>query len=317
MAKEKTVRGLSRHFIIPVGSQVVLLVTKTLDQSAADDSPARFKKPGSVAVVMKSPPHNDLPYLIQFSNGEEVLATFDELTLRRREIDQLLSETDFEMRDHIIYVCKVGSKAFGLSTDDSDDDIRGIYLPPANLHWSLYKLPEQIESIEEGDDEVYWELEKYIRLALKANPNILETMWTDLVIKADPIALQLRDIRDSFLSRHVYKTYSGYVISQFRRMKNQFEKTGKYKTKHAMHLIRLLYSGIGALETGKIIVDVAEHRDELMMIRNGELKFDEVRHRATELDQRFQVAFESTSLPEQPDFDVVDQFLIQARRSRV
>ena len=235
MTKEKTVRGLSRNFIIPVGSQVVLMVMKTLREPASKSSnkstneptskssnnstaeaerqtkndanaPAPFKKPGSVAVVMKAPPHNDQPYLIQFSTGEEVWATFDELALRRREIDQFLTEPQADMRDYIVYVCKVGSKAFGLSTEDSDDDIRGIYLPPADYHWSLFKLPEQIESIVDGEDEVYWELEKYVRLALKANPNILETMWTDLVIKADPIAIQLREIRESFLSRHVYKT---------------------------------------------------------------------------------------------------------------
>ena len=93
MSKEKTVRGLSRNFIIPVGSQVVLMVAKTVGESAEQsNAPAPFKKPGSVAVVMKSPPHNDQPYLIQFSTGEEIHASFDELALRRREIDQLLKK---------------------------------------------------------------------------------------------------------------------------------------------------------------------------------------------------------------------------------
>jgi hypothetical protein len=84
-----------------------------------------------------------------------------------------------------------------------------------------------------------------------------------------------------------------------------------------MHLIRLLHSGIVALETGEIGVDVGEHRDELLNIRDGGLVFDEVRQRALELDQQFQQAFERTTLPDQPDFDRVDDFLIQARRRMV
>jgi len=84
-----------------------------------------------------------------------------------------------------------------------------------------------------------------------------------------------------------------------------------------MHLIRLLYSGIAVLETGDIHVDVGEHRDELLEIRCGGLSFEEVKRRALELDQRFQEAFERTALPDQPDFDWVDRFLIAARRRMV
>ena len=124
-------------------------------------------------------------------------------------------------------------------------------------------------------------------------------------------------MRHSFLSKHVYKTYSGYVLSQFRRMANADKSTGAYKPKHAMHLIRLLYSGIHALRTGEILVDVGEHRDELLRIKGGSLSFEEVRTRALELDQVFQQAFATTSLPERPDYERVNRFLIRARRRMV
>jgi len=154
-------------------------------------------------------------------------------------------------------------------------------------------------------------------LALKANPNVLETLWTPLVLLADETAQGLRTIRQVFLSKHVYKTYSGYVLSQFRRMANAYKEKGTYKPKHAMHLIRLLHSGIAALQTGEIRIDVAEHRDELLRIRNGGMGFEEVKRRALELDEQFQQAFERTALPEQPDYAQVDAFLIRARRRMV
>ena len=146
-------------------------------------------------------------------------------------------------------------------------------MPPAEQHWSLYEVPQQLEFNDGQLDEVYWELEKFLRLALKANPNILETLWTPMVLEASPIAQRLREMRAVFLSKHIYKTYSGYAISQFRRMKNSFEKKGSFKTKHAMHLVRLLHSGIGALQTGEIMVDVSEFRSELLAIRNAQYSF--------------------------------------------
>jgi uncharacterized protein len=166
--------------------------------------------------------------------------------------------------------------------------LRGIYLPPARLHWSLRRLPEQLEFKDEQQDEVYWELEKFLRLALKANPGVLETLWTPLVLLADETALELRALRPAFFSKHVYKTYSGYVLSQFRRMANAFKENGSYNPKHAMHLIRLLHSGIAALQLGEIRIDVGEHRQELLHIRNGELEFEQVTQRALKLDEQFQ-----------------------------
>lgn len=313
MSDSRSIKQVSKNFVIPPGSQVVLKVAK---QTTSRKGELRFRKPGPVGRVVQSPPHNGEAYHVQFSDEETVLATFDELALRRQEINTMLSADDHDYTEHVIYKCMVGSKAFGLSHKDSDDDVRGIFLPPADRHWSLFAIPEQVE-LTDGKDEVYWELEKFIRLALKANPNILETLWTPLVIQSTEMGARLREIRRSFLSNHIYKTYSGYVLSQFRRMKNSFEKTGKFKTKHAMHLLRLIRSGIGALETGEILIDVSEFREELLAIKRGELSFEEIRSEALRLDKAFQKAFENSSLPEQPDFDTVNDFLISARRSQV
>ncbi len=180
-------RKLLSGFVIAAGTQVVLKVAKRLP--AGD----RFKPAGSVGVVLQSPPNNREPYLVHFTDGETVAAHFHELALRRREVEDALGEIADDMGPWIIYRCQVGSKAFGLANDESDDDLRGIYLPPARLHWSLRRLPEQLEFADESRDEVYWELEKFLRLALKANPNVLETLWTQRVLTASETADELRD----------------------------------------------------------------------------------------------------------------------------
>jgi hypothetical protein len=308
---EYSFQRLLPTFIIPTGSQVVL---KT-DHALLDGK--GMKPRGSVGVVAESPADNRYAYTVRFADDSLAKVHFAEMALRKREVEDRLVLTDTDLRPYIIYRCQVGSHAFGLADAMSDDDLRGIYLPPARLHWSLFKLPEQLEFADEQRDEVYWELEKFLALALKGNPNVLETLWTPLVQYADTTAQELRALREAFLSKHLYKTYSGYVLSQFRRMANAFEKQGTYKPKHAMHLIRLLFSGIETMRSGTLRIDVAEHREELRAIKSGIWSFAQAKARALELDALFQEAYQATQLPEQPDYLRVNAFLIEARRRMI
>jgi serine/threonine protein kinase len=116
----------------------------------------------------------------------------------------------------VIYRCVVGSRAFGLAGDGSDTDRRGIYLPPADLQWSRYGARELLKN--EATQECYWELQKFLILSLKATPNILECLYTPLVETATPIAQELLATREFFLSKLVYQTYNGYVMSQFKKL---------------------------------------------------------------------------------------------------
>jgi hypothetical protein len=134
-----------------------------------------------------------------------------------------------ELNEFIIYRCVVGSRAFGLAEDNSDFDRRGIFLPPADLQWSLFGLPEQIENQE--TQECYWEIEKFLLLALKANPNILECLYTPSVELATPLAEELLSMRSIFLSQLIYQTYNGYVMSQFKKLSQDLRTKGAIRWK--------------------------------------------------------------------------------------
>jgi hypothetical protein len=298
-------------FIISVGTQVVLKSAKRVPGSDL------VKPVGAVAEILEAPANNLRPYLVRFVDGVTMRVKFGELVIRKRELDEELATPGPDLRQFVILRVAVGSQAFGLATETSDEDSRGVFLPAAALTWSLFKPPEQVEYATDGIEEVDWELEKFLRLALQANPNILETLWSPQVLHVTDLGQELRDLREAFLSRHLYKTYSGYVLSQFRLMRKNHDAKGTYKAKHAMHLIRLLFSGIHALRTGDILVDVGEHREELLRIKSGAFSFEDVRTRALELDQIFQQAFAATALPERPDYERVNRFLIRARRRMV
>lgn len=320
---------LSPNFVIPVGTQVVL--RKDLPVTGREH---HFKKAGSVGEVEKAPLTHDYSYTVRFADGRVVRARKEDLAIRRTEAP----ETDLDAREvgayesFLIYRVRVGSHAFGLADERSDTDERGVYLPPAEWHWSLQPLPEQIEFKRDregrihdhnekvdADDFCWWEIEKFLRLALKANPNVLEVLWVahEHVLFVDELGEKVRALRPAFLSKYVYQTYSGYVLSQFRKMKKDVEKGRNHRPKHACHLLRLLYSGIAALEGRGIQVDVGEHRNELLRVKRGEASFEEVFKRAVELDGRFQRAYDKTDLPDAPDIAAIDSFLIEARRRRV
>jgi predicted nucleotidyltransferase len=217
--------------------------------------------------------------------------------------------------NRVIYRCVIGSRAYGLATDDSDTDRRGIYLPPADLEWSLYGVPEQIENDE--NQEAYWELQKFLIMALKANPNILECLYTPIVEHVTPLAQELLDMRAKFLSRVVYQTYNGYVMSQFKRMQADIRNHGEVKWKHVMHLIRLLLSGIHVLREGFVQVDTGGYRERLLAIKANEMPWDEVEAWRLDLHAQFDRALEETKLPERPDYERVNEFLVKARRLAV
>jgi uncharacterized protein len=81
-----------------------------------------------------------------------------------------------------------------------------------------------------------------------------------------------------------------------------------------MHLIRLLLSGIGVLRDGFVPVKVDTHRDRLLSIRRGEVPWEDVENWRLSLHHDFNAAFETTKLPERPDYERANAFLISARR---
>jgi predicted nucleotidyltransferase len=300
------------NLIYAVGAQVVTLADVT-------GLGRRTLHPrGAVGVVVKSPSDHQHTYRVRFTDGVEASLAHDDLVLLAKFKEGEIGESAHSVQrcdlfERVIYRCIVGSRAYGLDTADSDTDRRGIYLPPAELHWSLYGVPEQLEN--EATQEAYWEIQKFIILALKANPNVLECLYSPLVETKTPLADELLQMRTIFLSRLVYQTYNGYVMSQFKKMQADLRNQGQVKWKHVMHLIRLLLSGIVVLREGYVPVRVDQHREQLLAIRRGEIPWLEVEKWRLSLHREFEAACEQTKLADRPDYERANTFLIKARQA--
>ena len=174
-------------------------------------------------------------------------------------------------------------------------------------------MPEQLEC--EETQEAYWEIQKFLILALKANPNVLECLYTPIVETATPLAQEMLDMKEIFLSKLVFQTYSGYVASQFKKIQTDIRNQGQVKWKHVMHLIRLLISGINVLRHGFVPVRVDDLREQLLAIKRGEMPWEETEKWRLSLHAEFDKALGETKLPERPDYEKANDFLIQARRA--
>ena len=286
------------------------------------------RKPGYIGEVIQVYDDAEETHVVRFSDGVTLALPRRYLIVRRTlmtaELDMLAPENVI-WTDYVFYRVRVGSHAYGLDDGDTDEDsIRGVYLPPAELQWSLYKPIEQIEQQRPAHpqsqtmvDEIFWEIEKYVRLGLAANPAVLETLWTPAIIATNDLGRELRSIREAFLSRQILQTFTGYAMSQFRKMTRARERGEEPRARHSMQLVRLMLSGISATRTGEMDVVASDHHTELFAIRSGRMSFDETFAWAVALQRQFEAAMHTTPLPDLPDYETVNNFLIKARSQSV
>ena len=294
---------------ISAGTQVVALV------EIRGPNKSLVHPRGAVGVVTRTPTGEENHFLVRFPDGFEKSLTGDQIEVLKYFKDRLQGQNanpqGFDLEAFIIYRCVMGSKAYGLDTDASDIDRRGIYLAPAELQWSLFGAPEQFE--DNAAQAVYWELQKFLIMALRANPNILECLYSPLIEKTTPLAEELLSIRQGFLSQMIFQTFNGYALSQFKKIEQDLRNQGEVRWKHAMHLLRLLITGAATLREHRVPVRVESHRDRLLAIKTGAVPWREVDAWRRELHQDFEKALSETKLPERPDYEAANRFLIKAR----
>lgn len=220
--------------------------------------------------------------------------------------------------ENIILEGITGSKAYGLDHADSDTDIKGIYLVPTEKVLSLDWNWDNTTKDHTDPDWSYHEVQKFMNLAMKGNPTILELLFLKDYTILTPIGKLLVDNRKLFLNNVIYNSYGGYALSQARKLNrdgaygngrsNRFEK-------HTRHCFRLLKQGRELLETGNLTVRVTpEVREELFAV--GKLSPEEV------ID-KFEAEFEGfdrkkdnlikSVLPEKPDREALNNLLIEIR----
>jgi len=119
----------------------------------------------------------------------------------------------------LIYKVIHGSHAYGLSTPESDVDLRGICIPSKEYFLTHHKRFEQFEDKE--NDTTIFNLQKFIALAADSNPNIIELLFItpDKILYAHDSMKELLEHRHLFVTAKAKFTFSGFAYGQLQRIK--------------------------------------------------------------------------------------------------
>lgn len=219
--------------------------------------------------------------------------------------------TNLGWPERLIYLVVCGSRAYGTDLPDSDEDYRGVVIPPKRHLLGL----QQFEQAENKDpDVVVYSLHKFARLALANNPSILELLFVpeDLVVVATAAGHELRSLRDKIVSQRAYFRYIKYAESELRKTLPPDGNTDPYAYdgKRVMHALRLLLEVKDLFTMGKLKVRRPE-ANLLLDVRRQKYSIDSVKRLADELFVQAEEARKQTCLPPEPDYDAVEQWLIE------
>lgn len=203
--------------------------------------------------------------------------------------------------------------------ENSSDDIDtlAVYRFPIQYYLTMPGYHHSRESHEEKGrneeyDRVAYEVRKMFNMLQQINPNVISTLflrkedylkltpeWEYVVSKADVFQAKVK----------IKNAFGGYAYSQLQKMtqeqkylgymgekrKKLVDKYG-YDTKNAAHLIRLLKMGIEYLRDGRPLV-FRPDAQELLSIKQGEWKLDQVMKESDRLFGEFEKEYENSKLP--------------------
>jgi hypothetical protein len=138
----------------------------------------------------------------------------------------MYSIEDKGLEKQIIYRYIRGSHAYGLAIEGvSDIDTGAVYCAPLDkLIGTRTDYQDQVADAK--NDNVVYELEKYIRLLGVANPTMLESLFVsdEQALYEHPAMKLIRQNRDKFITKKCFKAFGGYAVSQIRKARGLNKK---------------------------------------------------------------------------------------------
>jgi hypothetical protein len=120
----------------------------------------------------------------------------------RSEILKELSNIQNQYDIEVLYAIESGSRAWGFESQNSDYDVRYIYIHKSEWYLSIDDKKDSHETILPNDiDLAGWELRKTLKLFRKSNPPLLEWLDSDIVyLDKFDFANQLRKLANEFFN---------------------------------------------------------------------------------------------------------------------
>lgn len=131
-------------------------------------------------------------------------------------------DIDFLKRNNLILFETIsGSKAYGLNTPQSDEDIKGLFILPKEHYYGLNYVPQVSDAT---NDTVYYEIGRFVELLLKNNPTVIELINSpENCIRIKHPVIDLFKTED-YLSKQCKDRFAGYALSQIKKAKGLKKK---------------------------------------------------------------------------------------------
>lgn len=117
-------------------------------------------------------------------------------------IQAALRQIEQEEQVRIVYACESGSRAWGFPSQDSDYDVRFLYIRPVRSYLSIFERRDVIERpIDNLLDINGWDLRKALLLFRKSNPPLMEWLQSPIrYVEVGGCAERLRMLSEQIFS---------------------------------------------------------------------------------------------------------------------
>lgn len=162
----------------------------------------------------------------------------------------------------LLFATVSGAHLYGFPSPDSDWDLRGVHVLPAEQVVGLEEAPSTIEVAENTPDLeldlVTHDARKFFDLLLRRNGYVLEQLLSPLVVHTTPEHEELKALAPSCLTRHHRHHYRGFAETQW----ELFRKETPPRVKPLLYVYRVLLTGIHLMRTGQLEANLGRLNDE-------------------------------------------------------
>lgn len=150
----------------------------------------------------------------------------------------MLTINDLKKQGLLLFETVTGSHAYGLSLPTSDIDLKGVFVLPQE---QFYGLEYVAQVNDEKNDEVYYELRRFIELLYKNNPNLLELLHSpaDCIRYKDPLFDLVQP--SLFLSKKCKQTFANYAWSQIKKARGLNKKISNPMARERKEMLDFCY----------------------------------------------------------------------------
>ena len=195
---------------------------------------------------------NDMPIQHEYSQDPRFWAPYLRKLYRKRNpqwitehiedvaIPSHLKDIEHRYNVKILLAVESGSRAWGFESNNSDWDVRFIYVHKPEWYFTVEEQRDVIEHMYEDDvDLAGWELRKALSLLRRSNPSLLEWLHSPKVYYVDP----------EFGKRilEVEKDYFNPVKSMYHYNRIYNKHNERYLQQESYHMKRFLYYLRGVL----------------------------------------------------------------------